>query len=108
MAAPFGTLQAASDTRVGYTVGIYTRPWDRFDYRVALDAIAEAGFKHAGLMTTKTEGRRLVIDESTTVEEAAKIGEEVEEPRAVDSVGLRRRNSRSEIARGRESPACGV
>ena len=72
-----GTLTQAASEPSGYTVGIYTRPWDRFEYRVALDAIAEAGFKHAGLMTTKTEGRRLVIDATTTVEDAAKIGEEV-------------------------------
>lgn len=77
MAAPLMRTSGAASEPNGYTVGIYTRPWDRFDYRVALDAIAEAGFKHAGLMTTKTEGRRLVIDETTTVEEATKIGEEV-------------------------------
>ena len=77
MAVPLARSSQAAIEPDGYTVGIYTRPWDRFDYRVALDAIAEAGFKHAGLMTTKTEGRRLVIDETTTFEEAIKIGEEV-------------------------------
>ena len=77
MATPRTKSAKAASQRNGYTVGIYTRPWDRFDYRVALDAIAEAGFKHAGLMTTKTEGRRLVIDETTTVDDAVKIGEEV-------------------------------
>ena len=31
-----------------YRIGCYTRPWDKYDYRVALDAIAEAGFKYVG------------------------------------------------------------
>jgi sugar phosphate isomerase/epimerase len=56
-------------------IGCYTRPWDKYDYRVALDAIVEAGFRHAGLMTTNTESR-LVISAATTVEEARKVGEE--------------------------------
>jgi sugar phosphate isomerase/epimerase len=59
-----------------YQIGIYTRPWDQFDYRVALDAIAEAGFKQAGLMTTTMPGRRLVISRETTAEDAAEIGQE--------------------------------
>jgi sugar phosphate isomerase/epimerase len=45
---------------------------------VALDAIAEAGYKHAGLMTTKRP-RRLVISVSTPLEEARRIGEELEQ-----------------------------
>jgi len=59
-----------------WQIGCYTRPWDQYDYRVALDAIAEAGFKYAGLMTTKSD-TRLVISVSTTLEEAGKVGEEV-------------------------------
>lgn len=77
MTTPFAERLEAASTPSDYTVGIYTRPWDRFDYRVALDAIAEAGFKHAGLMTTKTGERRLVIDQTTSVDDAVKIGEEV-------------------------------
>lgn len=60
-----------------YTVGIYTRPWDQFDYRVALDAIAEAGFKHAGLMTAKMPEGRLVISTAQSVDDSARIGQEV-------------------------------
>ena len=72
------TGAAEASTKAGsWEIGIYTRPWDSHDYRVALDAIAEAGFKHAGLMTTTYEGRRLVIQVDTPLEEAAKIGEEV-------------------------------
>lgn len=77
MAAPLARTAKAAPDKSPYTVGIYTRPWDRFDYRIALDAIAEAGFKHAGLMTTKLADRKLVIQESTPVEEAARVGEEV-------------------------------
>jgi sugar phosphate isomerase/epimerase len=61
----------------GWQVGIYTRPWEKYDYRVALDAIAEAGFKHAGLMTTATEDRRLVIDADLPLEQAQAVGREV-------------------------------
>ena len=59
-----------------WQIGCYTRPWAKYDYRVALDAIAEAGFKYAGLMTTNTKSR-LVISVSTTLEEAHQVDEEV-------------------------------
>ncbi|MGM0488639.1 MAG: sugar phosphate isomerase/epimerase family protein [Planctomycetota bacterium] len=59
-----------------WRIGCYTRPWDRHHWRVALDAIAEAGFKHAGLMSTTVEQRGLVISVKTTPEEARRIGEE--------------------------------
>jgi len=59
----------------GWQIGCYTRPWDQQDYRVALDAIAEAGYKHAGLMTTKSK-TRLVISAATTPEEAAAVAKE--------------------------------
>jgi len=69
-----GDDQPAS--QAAYRVGIYTRPWDQFDYRVALDAIAEAGFRYAGLMTTRLADRRLVITCDLPVEEAQRAGEE--------------------------------
>ncbi len=59
-----------------WQIGCYTRPWANYDYRVALDAIAEAGFKYAGLMTTKSK-TRLVISVDTSLEEAHQVGEEV-------------------------------
>jgi len=68
------TMGAA--TNGPWQIGCYTRPWADYDYRVALDAIAEAGFKYAGLMTTKSK-TRLVISISTTLEEAARVGQEV-------------------------------
>ncbi len=66
---------AATDGR--WQIGCYTRPWADYDYRVALDAIAEAGFKYAGLMTTKPKTNNLIISVSTTLEEAERVGEEI-------------------------------
>jgi len=60
----------------GWQIGCYTRPFSQHDYKVALDAIAEAGFKYVGLMTTKNPPTNLVISEQTTPEEAAQIGKE--------------------------------
>jgi len=65
---------AAGDDK--WQIGIYTRPWAKYEYRAALDAIAEAGYKYAGLMTQAGPGRHVVRVE-TTPEEAATIGEEV-------------------------------
>lgn len=59
-----------------WQVGCYTRPWDQHDFRVALDAIAEAGFKYVGLMTTKAQPP-LVISMATRPEEAEAVGQEV-------------------------------
>jgi len=59
-----------------WQIGCYTRPWDKYDYRAALDAIAEAGFKYAGLMTTSSK-THLVISVDTTLEEAQQVREEV-------------------------------
>lgn len=60
-----------------WQIGCFTRPWDQHDYRVALDAIAEAGFKHAGLMTCRRPQGNLVISVNTSPEEARQIGREV-------------------------------
>jgi len=59
-----------------YMIGCYTRPWAQYDYRVALDAIAEAGYRYVGLMTTKSESG-LVISVATTPDEAAQIAQEI-------------------------------
>lgn len=60
----------------GYQIGCYTRPWDQLDYRKALDGIAEAGFKYAGIMTAKGKSWVVITVDSTT-EEVALIAEEV-------------------------------
>lgn len=59
-----------------WQIGCYTRPWGKGDYRVALDGVSEAGYKHVGLMTTKSTSR-LVISTATTPAEAGGIAEEV-------------------------------
>jgi sugar phosphate isomerase/epimerase len=58
-----------------WQIGCYTRPWAKYEYRVALDAIAEAGFRYVGLMTTKSEDS-LVLSVKTTPEHALEVGEE--------------------------------
>jgi len=67
------TVVSAAGER--WQIGCYTRPWAKYDYRVALDAIAEAGFKYAGLMTAKSKNN-LVISVETTLEEAEQVGRE--------------------------------
>jgi sugar phosphate isomerase/epimerase len=72
-----GATRTADDAqRATYLIGCYTRPWDKYEYRVALDAIAEAGYRYVGLMTTKSQNN-LVISVATSLEEAARVGEEV-------------------------------
>ncbi|MBL7037930.1 MAG: sugar phosphate isomerase/epimerase [Pirellulaceae bacterium] len=59
----------------GWQIGCWTRPWSKYDYRVGMDAIAEAGFKYIGLTGAKTKTRR-VIAPATTIEESREVGEE--------------------------------
>lgn len=59
-----------------YQVGCYTRPWDQYEYRVALDGIAEAGFKYAGIMTAKGKSWVIVTPESTP-DEIHKLDQEI-------------------------------
>jgi sugar phosphate isomerase/epimerase len=59
----------------GWQIGCWTRPWARDDYRVAMDAIAEAGFQYVGLTGAKTETGR-VIAPATTADHARRVGEE--------------------------------
>jgi sugar phosphate isomerase/epimerase len=60
-----------------YMIACYTRPWAKYEYRVALDAIAEAGYKYVGLMTAAKSKKNLVLSVDTTPEEAAQVAEEV-------------------------------
>jgi sugar phosphate isomerase/epimerase len=57
-------------------IGCYTRPWAQYEYRVAFDAIVEAGYRYVGLMTAKGKNG-LVISVDTTPEEATEVAEEV-------------------------------
>jgi len=65
----------AAAGKSSYQLGCYTRPWDQYEYRVALDGIAEAGFKYAGLMTAKSKSWVLITVESAPDEVAAIAGE---------------------------------
>jgi len=75
-AATLPLSRAAEPPR--WQIGCYTRPWDQHDWRIALDAIAGAGFQHVGLMTTKSKNH-LIISTETTPEEAAAVGAEVKQ-----------------------------
>lgn len=71
--------RAAAEGVGPWQIGCFTRPWGRYEVRVALDAIAEAGFKYVGLMSTKPKNDApwaLVISVATTVDEARRVGEE--------------------------------
>lgn len=58
-----------------YQLGCYTRPWDKFDYRVAFDGIAGAGYRYAGLMTAKGKSW-VIINTDTTPDEVMAIANE--------------------------------
>jgi sugar phosphate isomerase/epimerase len=63
-----GAETGGAAPNAAWQIGCYTRVFDQFDYPVALDSIAEAGFKYVGLMTTKgTQGA--IIKAATPVEE---------------------------------------
>ena len=55
---------AGAARKPAWQLGCYTRVFDQFDYPVALDAIAEAGFKYVGLLTTNT--KQWVMIKTTT------------------------------------------
>ena len=57
-----------------WQMGAYTRAWGNRDYRIALDGMAEAGYKYVGL-STHDKGR--VVDRDTAPEDAATVGEEI-------------------------------
>jgi sugar phosphate isomerase/epimerase len=78
LAAPARPLTALAAEEPGYQLGCYTRPWDQFEYRVALDGIAEAGFKYAGIMTAKGKSW-VIITVDSTPEEVAAIADEVKQ-----------------------------
>lgn len=69
-----------------WQLGCYTRPWAEHDYRVALDAIAAAGFKYAGLMTTKSKNK-LIVSVDSTPDEAAAVGVELKQ-RGLQAISL--------------------
>lgn len=60
-----------------WQLGCYTRVFDQFDYPVALDAIAEAGFRYVGLMTTNTK-QWVMINPATPTAEVQAMQAEAE------------------------------
>jgi len=75
-AQTFGCRSLGGNAGRRWQIGAYTRPWDQWDYRTALDGIAEAGFKYAGIMTAKGK-TWLVLTVDSPLEEAAEVGAEV-------------------------------
>lgn len=73
---PKAILAAEDKPQSPWQIGCYTRPWDQHEYTVALDAIAEAGYRYVGLMTAKG-GNGLVISVATKPKEAEQVGAEV-------------------------------
>ncbi|MFO1497299.1 MAG: sugar phosphate isomerase/epimerase family protein [Verrucomicrobiota bacterium] len=62
-------------TAGSWQIGCYTRPFDKADWRVAYDAIAEAGYKYAGLISSLGKNW-IMIRVDTALEEAQQMGEE--------------------------------
>jgi sugar phosphate isomerase/epimerase len=73
MLAPAAAALISADKEPQWQIGCFTRPWARQDYRIAFDGIASAGFKYAGLMTSKANGG---ITWDTSIEQAASVGRE--------------------------------
>src|SRR3954463_8733118 len=71
-------LLGAADAKGDYQIGCFTRPWAAFDWRLAFDEIAAAGFKHVGLMTTNSPSKH-ILSQETTIEQAQKVGEEAKQ-----------------------------
>lgn len=71
--SPCPATAAASSS--AWQIGCRTRPWAAYDYRVALDAIAEAGYKYIGFGGAKSK-TGWVVGADTPLEEARQIGEE--------------------------------
>ena len=84
-----------------WEIGCYTRPWAKYDYHTALDAIAEAGFKHVGLMTAKTQSH-LVLSAADPLEWGVRVGKEAKdrglEIASVYGGGLRMQNRGTAMA----------
>lgn len=70
-----GAGAAAEAAGSGFQIGCYTRPFDKFDWRAAYDAIAEAGYKYAGLISTNTKDW-IMVRVDTPPDEAQRMGEE--------------------------------
>ncbi len=70
-----GAATNRAATSKPWQIGCYTRVFDQFEYPVALDAIAEAGYRYVGLMSTKGKHSAMVRTD-TPVEEVQGMHEE--------------------------------
>jgi sugar phosphate isomerase/epimerase len=70
-----GAEAGGATPKAAWQIGCYTRVFDQFDFPVALDAIAGAGFKYVGLMTTNTK-QWVMIKTTTPVEEVQAMQQE--------------------------------
>lgn len=66
------SVPVASRPAEQWRIGCSTRPWDGFDYPVAFEAIAEAGYRYVGPMTARTR-TGLVIGPESTPDEIDKV-----------------------------------
>jgi len=73
LASAGAVMLSATKAAPRWQIGCYTRPWAKFEYRVAFDNIADAGYRYVGLMTSATG---LVIKPETTPDEAYAVGQE--------------------------------
>ena len=75
ISSSMGSSAAADVPASGFQIGCYTRPFDKFDWRAAYDAIAAAGYKYAGLISTNTK-EWIMIRVNTSLDEARLMSEE--------------------------------
>jgi sugar phosphate isomerase/epimerase len=68
----FATAAAAESP---WQIGCYTRPFDKFDWRTAFDAIAQAGYQYLGLMTTNSK-QWVMLRANVSAEEARVMRDE--------------------------------
>jgi len=68
MIEPILAAGADAARKPAWQLGCYTRVFDQFDYPVALDAIAEAGFRCVGLMSTNRNPAVLIRTTTPTAE----------------------------------------
>jgi len=71
----FGVNAEVASAKPVWQLGCYTRPFDQFDYRVAMDGIAEAGFKFVGLLTTNSK-EWVMIKTTTPVKDVQTMSDE--------------------------------
>jgi sugar phosphate isomerase/epimerase len=80
LASPLLLAGAAAAQR-GWQIGCWTRPWSAFNYPVAFDGIAEAGYQYIGLMNLMLDGKPANITYQSTPEQAAALARELSKRR---------------------------